>query len=66
MRCYEYLECNQPECPMCGKKDGPQCWEVDGTLCYHHIYEQIRQELTGTEKKEACRLCGCIYYSAAK
>ena len=65
MRCYEYLRCNQSECPMYGKTDGPECWEVDGTLCYHHVFEEVRQELAGIEKKESCRLCGCPYYGAA-
>ena len=65
MRCYEYLGCKQPECPMYGKTDGFQCWEVDETLCIHHVISEVRQQLSGMEKKETCKLWGCYYYREA-
>ena len=65
MRCYDYLKCGQAECPMYGKENGPQCWEVDETLCIHHVIKEVRQELSDMEKKETCKLWGCLYYSAA-
>jgi len=65
VRCYEYLKCGQTECPMYGKKDGPECWEVDETLCVHHVIEEVRKGLSGIDKKETCKLWGCLFYKAA-
>ncbi|OIQ01846.1 MAG: hypothetical protein COS82_02790 [Zetaproteobacteria bacterium CG06_land_8_20_14_3_00_59_53] len=65
MRCYEYLKCGQTGCPLYGREDGPQCWEVAATLCLHHVIEEVRQEHADLEKKETCKLWGCLYYRAA-
>ncbi len=49
-RCWEFLECDQKECPVYGKNE-LRCWLIPGTLCRNEIQGEF------LEKIEICVEC---------
>lgn len=55
-KCYDYLNCNQPDCIMYKNDNLVSCWEMEGTKCFHQSLNDIKHKMC----KEFCK--NCTYY----